>query len=69
MKVFSFAERGQKPLDSCHQPLWQVNGPWKVSSSRPTRAWSWVPNENYWGEDKPKIDKLIYKAFTGDDAA
>ncbi len=27
-----------------------------------------VPNENYWGEDKPKIDKLIYKAFTGDDA-
>ena len=53
---------GQKPVG---------NGPYKLASDT---AWehnvkvTLVPNENYWGEDKPKIDALIYKAFTGDDA-
>ena len=45
-----------------------MNGPWKLSSFTPDQGLELVPNENYWGEDKPKIDKLIYKSFTGDDA-
>ena len=45
-----------------------MNGPWKLAEFTPDQGLTLVPNENYWGEDKPKIDALIYKAFTGDDA-
>ena len=69
-KVFSYLQGEAKNLSSyATNPLWQtVNGPWKLSSFTPDQGLELVPNENYWGEDKPKIDKLIYKSFTGDDA-
>ena len=68
--VFAYLQGEAKDLSSyAKNPLWQtVNGPWKLSSFTPDQGLELVPNENYWGEDKPKIDKLIYKAFTGDDA-
>ena len=34
-----------------------MNGPWKLSFT-PDQGLRTIPNENYWGEDKPKIDKL-----------
>jgi len=69
-QVFAYLQGEAKNLSTyATNPLWQtVNGPWKVSSFTPDQGLEMVPNENYWGEDKPKIDKLIYKAFTGDDA-
>ena len=68
--VFAYLQGEAKNLSSyATNPLWQtVNGPWKLKEFTPDQGLTLVPNENYWGEDKPKIDKLIYKAFTGDDA-
>ena len=69
-KVFAYLQGEAKNLSSyATNPLWQtVNGPWKLKEFTPDQGLTLVPNENYWGEDKPKIDKLIYKSFTGDDA-
>ncbi len=44
-----------------------MNGPWKPPPLHPDQGPRTGPPTNYWGEDKPKIDKLIYKSFTGDD--
>ena len=68
--VFAYLQGEAKNLSSyATNPLWQtVNGPWKLKEFTPDQGLTLVPNENYWGEDKPKIDALIYKAFTGDDA-
>ena len=68
--VFAYLQGEAKKLSSyADNPLWQtVNGPWKLKEFTPEQGLTLVPNENYWGKDKPQIDALIYKSFTGDDA-
>jgi peptide/nickel transport system substrate-binding protein len=50
-------------------PLWQVvDGPWKLSQFQSDGYYSWVPNKNYSGPDKPIVDKVIFTPFTTDTA-
>jgi peptide/nickel transport system substrate-binding protein len=50
-------------------PLWQVvDGPWKLSEFQSSGYYSWVPNKNYSGPDKPVLDKVIWTPFTTDTA-
>jgi peptide/nickel transport system substrate-binding protein len=50
-------------------PLWQVvDGPWKVSQFQSSGYYSWVPNTNYSGPDKPILSKVIWTPFTTDTA-
>jgi peptide/nickel transport system substrate-binding protein len=50
-------------------PLWQVvDGPWKLGTFESDGYYSWVPNKNYSGPDKPVLDKVIWTPFTTDTA-
>ena len=50
-------------------PLWQVvDGPWKLSDFQSSGYYSWVPNKNYSGPDKPVLSKVIWTPFTTDTA-
>jgi len=50
-------------------PLWQVvDGPWKLSTFLSSGYYSWVPNKNYSGPDKPILSKVIWTPFTDDTA-
>lgn len=50
-------------------PLWQVvDGPFKLSQFQSDGYYSWVPNKNYSGPDKPRLDKVIETPFTDDTA-
>jgi peptide/nickel transport system substrate-binding protein len=48
-------------------PLWQVvDGPWKLAAFQSSGYYSWVPNKNYSGPDKPVLSKVIWTPFTTD---
>ena len=50
-------------------PLWKVvDGPWKLSEFQSSGYYSWVPNKNYSGPDKPVLSKVIWTPFTTDTA-
>jgi peptide/nickel transport system substrate-binding protein len=50
-------------------PLWQVvDGPWKLGTFDSSGYYSWVPNKNYSGPDKPILDKVVWTPFTTDTA-
>jgi peptide/nickel transport system substrate-binding protein len=50
-------------------PLWQVvDGPWKLGTFDSDGYYSWVPNKNYSGPDKPILDKVVWTPFTTDTA-
>ena len=50
-------------------PLWQVvDGPWKLGTFESDGYYSWVPNKNYSGPDKPVLDKVVWTPFTTDTA-
>ncbi len=50
-------------------PLWQVvDGPWKLSQFQSSGYYSWVPNTNFSGPDKPILSKVIWTPFTTDTA-
>jgi peptide/nickel transport system substrate-binding protein len=50
-------------------PLWQVvDGPWKLGTFNSSGYYSWVPNKNYSGPDKPILDKVVWTPFTTDTA-
>jgi peptide/nickel transport system substrate-binding protein len=70
VKVFDFLTEQSKDLSTyATNDLWKVvSGPRTIASYVPDGQVELVPNENYWGTDKPKIKKLILKPFTGDDA-
>lgn len=70
VKVFDFLTEQSKDLATyATNDLWKVvSGPWKISEYVPNGQVVLVPNEAYWGDDKPQIDKLTLKPFTGDDA-
>ena len=46
-------------------PLWKVvDGPWKLGTFESSGYYSWVPNKNYSGPDKPILDKVAWTPFT-----
>ncbi len=50
-------------------PLWQVvDGPWKLGQFQSSGYYSWVPNKNFSGPDKPVLSKVIWTPFTTDTA-
>ncbi len=69
-EVFDFLTAQSKDLSTyATNNLWKVvSGPWTLSSYVPNGQVELVPNEKYWGADKPKIKKLVMRPFTGDDA-
>ncbi|WP_336653435.1 MULTISPECIES: peptide ABC transporter substrate-binding protein [unclassified Leucobacter] len=70
VKVFDFLTAQSKDLSTyATNDLWKVvSGPWKLSSYVPNGKVELVPNENYWGSDKPALKKVVLRPFTGDDA-
>jgi peptide/nickel transport system substrate-binding protein len=50
-------------------PLWKVvDGPWKLGTFTSNGYYTWVPNKNYSGPDKPILDKAVWTPFTSDTA-
>jgi peptide/nickel transport system substrate-binding protein len=50
-------------------PLWKVvDGPWQLGTFNSSGYYSWVPNKDYSGPDKPILDKVIWTPFTTDTA-
>jgi peptide/nickel transport system substrate-binding protein len=45
-----------------------VDGPWKLSQFQSDGYYSYVPNKNYSGPDKPVLSKVIWTPFTDDTA-
>jgi peptide/nickel transport system substrate-binding protein len=50
-------------------PLWQVvDGPWKLATFNSNGYYTWVPNKNYSGPDRPILNKVVLTPFTTDTA-
>jgi peptide/nickel transport system substrate-binding protein len=50
-------------------PLWKVvDGPWKLGTFNSSGYYSWVPNKNYSGPDKPILNKVAWTPFTSETA-
>jgi peptide/nickel transport system substrate-binding protein len=68
--VWNFLQKeGAQESTFATNPLWQVvDGPFKLSQFQSDGYYSWVPNKNYSGPDKPLLDKVIETPFTDDTA-
>jgi len=59
----------KQPATYASNPLWQVvDGPWKLSEYRTDGYAAFVPNKQYSGSAKPKLDKFIEQPFTTEQA-
>ncbi|MFC5825932.1 peptide ABC transporter substrate-binding protein [Nonomuraea insulae] len=57
------------PKSYATNPLWKTNsGPWKLESYVPSGEVVLAKQDTYSGTDKPKINKVVLRPFTGDDA-
>jgi peptide/nickel transport system substrate-binding protein len=68
--VWNFLQKeGGQMSGFATNPLWQVvDGPWKLSQFQSTGYYSYVPNKNYSGPDKPALSQVIWTPFTTDTA-
>jgi peptide/nickel transport system substrate-binding protein len=68
--VYNFLQKvGSNMSTFATNPLWQVvDGPWKLSAFNSSGYYSWVPNKNYSGPDKPRLSKVEWTPFTDDTA-
>jgi peptide/nickel transport system substrate-binding protein len=68
--VWNFLQKeGAQESTFATNPLWQVvDGPWKLSQFQSDGYYTYVPNKNYSGPDKPILDKIITTPFTDDTA-
>jgi peptide/nickel transport system substrate-binding protein len=66
--VYAYLQKeGAKTTAFTSNPLWQVvDGPWKLSEFRSNGYYSYVPNTQYSGSDKPNLDKIVFSPFTTD---
>ncbi|MGH3094743.1 MAG: peptide ABC transporter substrate-binding protein [Streptosporangiales bacterium] len=69
-QVFDFLTEQAKSLSEYDSnPLWEVvDGPWTLKKFDPRGDITFVPNKKYSGPDKSKLDKLVEKRFTTDQA-
>ena len=50
-------------------PLWKVtDGPWQLSAFNSDGDYTYVPNKNYSGPDKPTLDSVANEIYTSDSA-
>jgi peptide/nickel transport system substrate-binding protein len=68
--VYSFLQKQGAQMSSfATNPLWKVvDGPWKLSAFQSNGYYSYVPNKNYSGPDKPILSKVVLTPFTTDTA-
>jgi peptide/nickel transport system substrate-binding protein len=68
--VYAFLQKeGGDMATFTTNPLWQVvDGPWKLASFSSNGDYSYVPNKNYSGPDKPTLAKWINTDYTTDTA-
>jgi len=68
--VWNFLQKeGDDMATFATNPLWKVvDGPWQLSQFLSSGYYSWVPNKNYSGPDKPILSKVIWTPFTDDTA-
>jgi peptide/nickel transport system substrate-binding protein len=69
--VYAFLQKeGGDMATFTTNPLWKVvDGPWTLSSFNTNGDYSYVPNKNYSGQDKPILAHWVNTAFTTDTAA
>ena len=69
--VYAFLQKeGGDMTTFTTNPLWKVtDGPWTLSSFNTNGDYSYVPNKNYSGPDKPTLSQWVNTAFTTDTAA
>src|SRR5215831_2415939 len=68
--VYDFLmSQAKQPSTYATNPLWQVvDGPWKLSDYRTDGYAAFVPNKQYSGPVKAKLDKFIEQPFTTEQA-
>jgi peptide/nickel transport system substrate-binding protein len=68
--VYAFLQKeGGQMSTFATNPLWKVvDGPWTLSSFDNNGYFSYVPNKNYSGPDKPILASVAYTPFTTDTA-
>jgi peptide/nickel transport system substrate-binding protein len=68
--VYNFLQKAGSDMSTFDtNPLWQVvDGPWKLGTFNSSGFYSWVPNKNYSGPDKPYLSEVEYTPFTDDTA-
>lgn len=68
--VYAFLQKqGSQMSTFDSNPLWKVvDGPWTLQTFNSNGYYSWVPNKNYSGTDKPMLSKAVWTPFTTDTA-
>ena len=68
--VVSFLQKQGSQMSSfTTNPLWQVvDGPWKLSQFTTSGNYTYVPNKNYSGPDKPHLSQIINAGYTTEDS-
>jgi peptide/nickel transport system substrate-binding protein len=68
--VYSFLQKqGGQMSTFATNPLWKVvDGPWTLSAFQSNGYYSYLPNKNYSGPDKPIVAKVVEKPYTTDTA-
>ncbi|MFI6597292.1 peptide ABC transporter substrate-binding protein [Nonomuraea sp. NPDC050536] len=62
-------DAAKDPKSYATNPLWKTNsGPWKLASYVPSGEVVLAKQDTYSGSDKPKLNKIVLRPFTGDDA-
>ena len=69
--VVSFLQKQGSQLSTfATNPLWQVvDGPWKLSAFTTSGNYTYVPNKNYSGPEKPHLATVVNDGYTTEDAA
>lgn len=69
-KVFSYLKKAaEDPSSYGTNDLWKtVSGPWSLASFTPSGDVKLKSNTKYAGDDKPKMDEVVFKPFTDDNA-
>jgi peptide/nickel transport system substrate-binding protein len=69
--VVNFLQKQGSQLSTfATNPLWQVvDGPWKLSAFTSSGNYTYVPNKDYSGPDKPYLSQIINDGYTTEDAA
>ncbi|MBN6051573.1 peptide ABC transporter substrate-binding protein, partial [Nonomuraea sp. RK-328] len=69
-KTFTeLTEAAKDPKSYATNPLWKVgSGPWKLEKYVPNGEVVLAKADTYSGPDKPKLNKVVLRPFTGDDS-
>jgi len=68
--VYAFLQKqGGDVATFTTNPLWKVtDGPWRLSAFNSDGDYTYVPNKNYSGPDKPTLDSVVNDVYNSDSA-